>query len=169
MIKGDSVISIDKVTVNIGVGASGEPLEKAEKLLEKLCNQKPIRTLSKSRIPSWGIRKKQPIGVKVTLRGKKALEFLNKAIEAKDRTLKRSQFDENGNFAFGISEYIDLPGVKYDPEIGIFGFDVCVSLKKRGYRIKRRKREKKKIPSNHKITKEEAIEWVEKNLNIKVR
>jgi len=125
------VISIDKVTVNIGVGASGEPLEKAEKLLEKLCNQKPIRTLSKSRIPSWGIRKKQPIGVKVTLRGKKALEFLNKAIEAKDRTLKRSQFDENGNFAFGISEYIDLPGVKYDPEIGIFGFDVCVSLKKR--------------------------------------
>ena len=163
------MISIDKVTVNIGVGASGEPLEKAEKLLEKLCNQKPIRTLSKSRIPSWGIRKKQPIGVKVTLRGKKALEFLNKAIEAKDRTLKRSQFDENGNFAFGISEYIDLPGVKYDPEIGIFGFDVCVSLKKRGYRIKRRKREKKKIPSNHKITKEEAIEWVEKNLNIKVR
>lgn len=163
------MISIEKVTVNIGVGASGEPLEKAERLLEKLCNQKPIRTISKSRVPTWGIRKKQAIGVKVTLRGKKATDFLNKAFDAKDRILKRSQFDDNGNFAFGIQEYIDLPGVKYDPEIGIFGFDVCVSLRKKGYRIKKRKREKKKIPSNHKITKEEAIEWVEKNLNVKVR
>ena len=115
------MIHLGKVTVNIGVGASGEALEKAEKLLTKLCGQKPVRTVSKSRIPGWGIRKKQPIGVKVTLRGKKAVDFVNTVVEAKDRMIKPSQFDENGNFAFGISEYIDIPGIKYDPEIGIYG------------------------------------------------
>jgi len=154
--------------VNIGVGSSGEELEKAEKLLEKLCGQKPVRTISTKRIPEWGIRKKQPIGVKVTLRGKKALEFLNKALDAKERKIKSSQFDENGNFAFGVSEYIELPDVKYDPSIGIFGFDVCVTLEKNGYRIKRRKRQKSKIPKKHKLTKEEAIKWVKDNLKVEV-
>lgn len=162
------MIRLGKVTINIGVGAAGEPLEKAEKLLEKLSGQKPIRTSSKKRIPTWGIRKKQAIGVKVTLRGKKALDFVNTVIEAKDRNLKPSQFDNNGNFAFGISEYIDIPGIRYDPEIGIYGFDVCVTLEKRGYRISRRKRQKKKVPVTHKLTKDEAIVWVEKNLNMKV-
>jgi len=162
------MIKLGKVTINIGVGNSGEPLEKAEKLLAKLCEQKPVRTLSKSRIPTWGIRKKQPIGVKVTLRGKKAVDFVNKAVAARDRTLSPDQFDENGNFAFGVPEYIDVPGVKYDPEIGIYGFDVCVTLEKSGYRISRRKRQKHKVPTNHKLTKAEAVEWVQKNLNIKV-
>lgn len=162
------MIKVSKVTVNIGVGSSGEELEKAERLLEKLCDQKPVRTTSTKRIPEWGIRKRQPIGVKVTLRGKKAIEFLNKALDAKERKIKKSQFDEYGNFAFGVSEYIELPGIKYDPSIGIFGFDVCVTLEKNGYRIKRRKRQKAKIPNKHKLTKEEAIEWVKKNLKIEV-
>ncbi len=162
------MIQLGKVTVNIGVGIGGEPLEKAEKLLTKICDQKPIRTSSKKRIPGWGLRKKQAIGCKVTLRGKKALDFVNTVVEAKERTLKPSQFDNNGNFAFGISEYIDVPGFKYDPEIGIYGFDVCVTLEKKGYRISRRKRQKRKIPVIHKLTKEEAITWTEKNLKIKV-
>ncbi len=161
-------VKVDKVTVNIGVGESGEPLEKAEKLLLKLTNQKPVITKSKKRIPTWGIRRKQAIGVKVTLRGRKALDFLKMALEAKEKRLNKSNFDKNGNFAFGIPEYIDLPGIKYDPEIGIFGFDVCVTLTKDGYRIKRRKREKKKIPSKHKLTKDEAIEWAKKNLSVNV-
>ncbi len=162
------MIKLGKVTVNIGVGTAGEPLEKAEKLLEKLCEQKPIRTTSRKRIPGWGIRKKQSIGVKVTLRGKKAKEFVDKVVEAKERNLKPSQFDENGNFAFGIGEYIDVPGFKYDPEIGIYGFDVCISLEKTGYRINKRKRQKHKVPRKHKLTKDEAIEWVQKNLDIQV-
>ncbi|MCK4327813.1 MAG: 50S ribosomal protein L5 [Candidatus Diapherotrites archaeon] len=162
------MIKLGKVTVNIGVGTAGEPLEKAEKLLEKLSGQKPVRTTSRKRIPTWGIRKKQAIGVKVTLRGKKALDFVNQAIEAKERTLRPKQFDENGNFAFGVSEYIDIPGVKYDPEIGIYGFDVCVTLEKSGYRISRRKRQKTRVARSHKLTKEEAIGWVQKNLDIKV-
>ncbi len=161
-------IKIAKVTVNIGVGESGERLDKAFALLEKLTGQKPVKTISKHRIPTWGIRRKQPIGVKVTLRGQKALDFLKKALEAKDNTLKPSNFDNNGNFAFGVHEYIDLPGVKYDPDIGLFGFDVCVTMEKDGYRIARRKRQKRKIPEHHKLTKEEAIKWVEENLGVKV-
>ena len=162
------MIHLGKVTVNIGVGTAGEPLEKAEKLLEKLCGQKPVRTLSKSRIPGWGIRLKQQIGVKVTMRGAKAKEFVEKAILAKEGKLSAKQFDQNGNFAFGIAEYIDIPGVKYDPEIGIYGFDVCVTLEKDGYRVHRRKRMKRSVPASHRLTKAEAIDWVQKNLKIQV-
>jgi large subunit ribosomal protein L5 len=162
------VIRISKVTVNIGVGSSGEELERAEKLLEKLCQQKPVKTISNKRVPDWGIRKKQAIGVKVTLRGKKASDFLEKTLEAKERKLRESQFDNQGNFAFGIHEYIEIPGIKYDPEIGIYGFDVCVTLEKNGYRIKNRKREKKKVPNKHKLGKQEAIEWAKQNLKVEV-
>lgn len=163
------MIKISKVTVNIGVGSSGDELERAEKLLEKLCEQKPVKTTSRKRIPMWGIRKKQPIGVKVTLRGERALGFLNSALDAKERTLGENQFDECGNFAFGVKEYIEMPGIKYDPDIGIYGFDVCVTLEKNGYRIKKRKRQRKKIPPTHRITKEEAIDWVKKNMKVQVK
>ena len=162
------MIQLGKVTVNIGVGTAGEPLEKAEKLLEKLCGQKPVRTLSKSRIPTWGIRKQQQIGVKVTMRGQRAKDFVEKVVQAKEGKINARQFDENGNFAFGIPEYIDIPGVKYDPEIGIYGFDVCVTLQKTGYRINRRKRRKASIPASHRLTKPEAIDWVQKNLKMQV-
>ena len=161
-------IRVSKVTVNIGVGESGERLEKATKLLEKLTNQKPLLTNSKRRIPNWGIRKRQPIGVKVTLRGDKAIHFLEMALDAKDRVLNEENFDDNGNFSFGIHEYIDLPGIKYDPDIGLFGFDVCVTMEKIGYRIARRKREAKKIPIRHRLKKEESIEWAKKNLRVKM-
>ncbi len=57
------MIHLGKVTVNIGVGASGEALEKAEKLLAKLCEQKPVRTVSKSRIPGWGIALFDPVSI----------------------------------------------------------------------------------------------------------
>ncbi|RLI92118.1 MAG: 50S ribosomal protein L5, partial [Candidatus Altiarchaeales archaeon] len=67
---------IEKVVVNIGCGESGEKLRRAEKLLQKLVNKKPVRTISRHKIPSWGIKKREPIGCKVTLRGKDAEEFL---------------------------------------------------------------------------------------------
>lgn len=163
------MIKIKKLTVNIGVGDSGEELEKAGNLLEKLCKQKPVETISKKTIPGWGVRKKKPIGVKVTLRGQKAEEFLNKVLEAKERTLEEKIFDESGNFAFGIREYIEIPGIKYDPDIGIFGFDVCVTLGKNGYRIKNRKRQKRKVPEKHRLTKEESINWVKEKMNVEIR
>jgi len=162
------MISIEKVTINIGVGQAGEQMEKAKKLIEKLTGQKAIERTTQKRIPTWGVRKGLAIGTKTTLRGKKALEFLEKCLEAVDRKIKSKSFDEFGNFSFGIREYIDLPGVKYDPEIGMFGFDICVTMKKWGYRNAKRKIKKSKIPKKHRITKQEAIDYIKEKLKVEV-
>ena len=132
------MISIEKVTLNLGVGAAGENLEKAKKLLEMVSKQKPIETKGKKRIPTWNVRPGVPIGTKVTLRGKKAEEVLSTLLDSVERKLKKSNFDQLGNVSFGIHEYIDIPGFKYDPDIGMLGFDVNVTLQKWGYRVKKR-------------------------------
>ncbi len=159
-------IRIEKVTINIGCGEGGEKLEKALKLLEKLTNQKPVVTKTHKRT-TFGMAKGRPIGAKVTLRKQKAYEFLKKAFEAIENKLPASIFDEFGNFSFGIKEYIDIPGMKFDPEIGIFGMDVCVTLERPGYHIKK-KRIKRKIGKKHLIKKEEAIEWVKKAFGVEI-
>ncbi|HDD72351.1 MAG TPA: 50S ribosomal protein L5, partial [Candidatus Bathyarchaeota archaeon] len=69
---------------------------------------------------------------------------------------------------FGIREHIDIPGTKYDPKVGIFGMDVCVSVERPGYRIMRRKRCRTKIPRKHRVSREEAIRFIEEKFNVKV-
>jgi len=159
-------ILIDKVVINIGVGESGERHQKAMKVLELLTGQKPVATYAKKTIRGFGIRKGEAIGAKVTLRGEKAYKFLMDALSVKEMKLSRRLISD-GNFSFGIEEHIDLPGVEYDPDIGIFGMDVCVSLKRRGFRVARRRRCKSKVGSKHRITKEETIKWLE-SLGVKV-
>ena len=88
-------------------------------------------------------------------------------LSAKDNVLKQSQFDSSGNISFGIPEYIDIAGARYDPEIGIMGLQACVTLERPGFRIKRRKL-KRSIRKNHLITKEEAIEFMKKNFKVKL-
>jgi large subunit ribosomal protein L5 len=117
------------VTVNIGVGEPGEPLDQARDLLSRLAGgRKTIETRAKRRQPTFKLRKDLPIGTKVTLRGTEANEFLEKALTAKRKVLNEKNFDKQGNLAFGIHEYIDFPGIKYDPSMKMYGFDVCVSL-----------------------------------------
>ncbi|ACJ15564.1 LSU ribosomal protein L5P [Thermococcus onnurineus NA1] len=159
---------IAKVTINIGVGESGERLTKAETMLEQLVGQKPIRRHAKQTNKDFGIRRGEPIAVKVTLRGKKAEEMLRRLLAAVDNKLKASNFDEHGNFCFGIDEHINIPGVEYDPEIGIFGMDVCVTLERPGFRVAKRKRQRKKIPNRHKLTKEEGIVFAMEEFNVQV-
>ena len=161
-------IKIEKVVLNMGVGEGGDELAKAEKVMEEIAGQKPTRTLAKKTIRDWGIKKGSPIGCKVTLRGKKAEEALNKLLEAVGRRLKKSSFDAHGNFSFGIKEHIDIPGCKYDPEIGMWGLDVCVSLCRPGYRIKYRRKARRKIPRAHRITTEEAMEFVKNQFNVEL-
>ena len=161
-------IRVDKVVVNIGTGKAGEPLDNAVTLIERLTGKKAVRTISRTRNPTWGLRKGLPIGTKVTLRGKEALAFLKKAFEAVGNKLNSSSFDGRGNFAFGISEYIDFPGVKYDPKIGMLGFDVCVALRRPGYRVSKRKIRPSKIGKNHIITDAEAQEFISKTFGVKV-
>ncbi len=162
------IISVEKITVNLGVGESGERLDFAKELLAKLSGRKPIETLAKKRNPVWKLRIGLPIGVKVTLRGKPAHNFLEKALIARRKPLEVRNFDRTGNFSFGVAEYIDFPGAKYDPAIGMFGFDVCVTLSRKGKRVAQRKIKTTFIGKNQYISKEEAIDFAKSVLKAKV-
>ncbi len=157
---------IAKVVVNIGVGSSGEKLVKAMKVLESISGQKPVECRAKKTIRDFGIRRNEPIGCKVTLRGEAAMRFLEKALDAVERTINPDSFDNHGNLSFGIREHIDIPGTKYDPELGVFGMDVCISFERPGYRVSRRRRRKSKIPRKQRVTKEEAMLILKKKFNV---
>ncbi len=159
-------VLIDKVVINIGVGESGERQKKALQLLEELTGRTPTSTYAKKTIRNFGIRKGEAIGAKVTLRGEEALEFLKRALVVKENRLSIRQIGD-GYFSFGIQEHIDLPGVDYDPDMGIFGMDVAVSLKRRGYRVARRKIARGKIGKSHRVTKQDTVEFL-KSLGVEV-
>lgn len=161
-------IRVEKVILHICVGSNWERLQKAVKLLETLTNQKPVIRKAKKTIKGFGISKGTPISCMVTLRGERAVEFLKRAFEAIGFKLKSTNFDERGNFAFGIVEHLDLPGTKYDPQIGIFGLDVIVSLERPGYRVKRRKYRRSKVGKKALISREEAIEFVKESFGVEV-
>jgi len=159
---------IEKVVVNVSVGKSGEPLEKASKVLKALTGQNPCKRKAKKTIRDFGIRRGEPMACVVTLRKQRAIDFLKKVLHVVDYKIPKTSFDEYGNFAFGIKEHIEIPGVKYDPEIGIFGMDVCVSLSRPGWRVKNRQRAKAKIGSNHILTPEEAMIFVKDTLGVEI-
>lgn len=159
---------IEKVVVNISVGKSGEPLEKASKVLKELTGQTPCKRKAKKTIRDFGIRRGEPVACVATLRKDRAIEFLKEALNVVDNKLSRNCFDKKGNFSFGIKEHIEIPGVKYDPEIGIFGMDVCVSLSRPGCRIKNRHKAKAKIRSKHELTPEEAMVFVKDALGVEI-
>lgn len=162
-------VLVDKVTLNIGVGQAGVELENAKTLLERLSGSKAIETLAKVRNPVFHIKKGDPIGAKTTLRGPSAVEFVKKALKAKEFSLSKKSFDNYGNFSFGVSEYIEFPGAKYDPKIGMVGFDVCISLKRRaGWRVSRRRCAKAKISKKHRLSKEDGINFAQKILGVKI-
>ena len=159
-------IVISKATISIGVGESGERLSRAMSLLEKMFDQAPVKTFSKVTNPEFGIRKYQPMACKLTLRGEKADKAINMVLEGKGRSLKETQFDANGNLSFGINEHIDIPNMRYDPDIGIFGLNVSITFEKPGYRINKRKIQQKRVPQRHRITKEETLKFMEDNFQI---
>jgi len=159
---------IDKVVVNLNVGKSGEPLEKASNVLEELTSQKPIKKKAKKTIRDFGVRQGEPIACIVTLRKQKAIDFLKKVLPVVDNKISRSSFDKQGNFAFGIKEHIEIAGVKYDPDVGIFGMDVCVSMSRSGYRVKNRRKGKARLGSKHVLTPEESVLFVKETLGVEV-
>ena len=159
---------IDKVVVHVGVGESGQRLVNAETILKQITHQSPVRSIAKKTLPTFGIKKNEPIGTKLTLRGKAAEDFLTIALKAVGSSLKRGQFDEQGNFSFGIEEHTDFPGMRYDPEIGIFGMDVSVAMKRAGYRIARRRVAQKKLPIRQRLSKSETMEFVHKKFGVTI-
>lgn len=159
---------IEKITLNIGSGRDQSKLDKAVMLIEQITGIKPVKTVTNKRVAAWGLRPGLPIGCKLTLRGKQARDVLSRILEAKENKLKQSYFDENGNLSFGLSEYIDIPGVKYDTKIGMMGLQICVTFEKPGFRIKKRKLQKKKIPHKHLIKKEDTINYMKDNFKVQI-
>ena len=158
---------IEKVVVHMGVGEAGKKLQNAEEILNAITGQTGVQTISKSTIADFGIRKGDPIGAKVTLRSKAAVEFLKLALP--HANISKSSFDNEGNLSFGLSEHIVFPDQDYNPSIGIYGLDVTVVLNRAGARIKRRRRRSKSIPMSHRLTTEESVTFIESTFNVEVQ
>jgi len=161
-------ISLEKVVLNMGLGRSGDVIEIGKTALQQITGKKPAAREAKETQRDWGIRKGEPIGVAVTVRGEDAIALLTRLFEAKGNQVKERSFDNFGNYSFGINEHIAIPGVKYDPKIGILGLGVSVSLSRAGYSIRKRSKHKAKVGKNHIIKSEEAKDYLIKEFGVTV-
>jgi large subunit ribosomal protein L5 len=157
---------IEKVVVHMGVGEGGRELADAEEILEAITGQQSVRTSAKRTVQEFNIREGDPIGAKVTLRGADAADFLDTALALVD--LSASQFDETGNFSFGVEEHTEFPSQEYDPNVGIYGLDVTVNLVRPGYRVAKRDKVSRSIPSGHRLDAEDAVAFLEANFDVEV-
>lgn len=129
------VPKLEKIVINMGVGeAKDNPkaLEAAVKELSLIAGQKPIVTQAKKSIANFKLRAGMNVGTKVTLRGDKMYDFLDKLMNislprVRDfRGLKTSSFDGRGNYALGIREHIIFPEIDYDMVESIRGLDIVI-------------------------------------------
>jgi large subunit ribosomal protein L5 len=153
-------LRVVKIVVNIGVGESGDRRAKAEKVLAMLTQQKPVATRSHATNRDFGIREGQEIGAKVTLRREAATSFLHRALEARDHQIDPDSIDADGNFTFGIRDYTDFTGMKYDPGIGIFGLDVSVEMGRAGWRVRDRRAKSSALPAQVRVSSEETRKFL---------
>ncbi len=159
-------LKVVKVVVNAGVGESGETRTKAEKVLRMVTHQKPVATRAHSTNRDFGIREGQEIGAKTTLRGPRAVEFLDRAFEARDRQLDPESIDRFGNFSFGIADYTDFTGMKYDPQIGIHGMDIAVEIGRSGWRVRDRRARSAPIPRRLRSNRDETRRFLEQRFRV---
>lgn len=152
-------IKIEKIVFSIG--GTGDYLEKGFKLLQLLSGKKPAKMKTRKRIPSLGIRPKLEVGAVVTIR-ENISEILGKILAAEDNTFRKKQVSEN-NFSFGVKEYIEIPGMEYQRDIGIIGFDVTIVFKRAGRRVKLKKIKRGKTPKRQIISPQEIIKFMEDN------
>ena len=129
------VPKLDKIVINMGVGEAkdnSKVLETAVKELETITGQKVVTTKAKNSVANFKIREGMPIGCKVTLRGEKMYEFLDRLVNldlprVRDfRGVNSASFDGRGNYALGIKEQIIFPEIEYDKIDKVRGMDVIV-------------------------------------------
>ncbi|MGI0047802.1 MAG: 50S ribosomal protein L5 [Nitrosotalea sp.] len=161
-------ITVAKVVLNMGVGKSGDPIERARRALQQISGQQPNTRAARATQRDWGVHKGEPIGVAVTIRKQPAIELMKRLFAAKGNQIKGSSFDNFGNVSFGIKEHIDIPGVKYDPDIGIVGLNISISLTRPGFNIRVRSKHKASVGRGHIITAETAKAFLSHEFGIQV-
>jgi large subunit ribosomal protein L5 len=159
-------IRVDKITLNFGAGKDQKQLEKGAALIKMISGIEPVRTITSKRIPSWGLRPGLPVGAKVTVRGEQAADICKRLLTARDFKLRTSNIDNNGNVSFGLKEYLDIPGVRYDPAIGIIGLECTLTLKRPGYRVRDRKLRKARVSHNHRVSHDDATAYMKEHFNV---
>lgn len=131
-----AVPKLSKVVINMGVGEAANDKKHLQSALENLtviAGQKPVTTTARKSVASFKIREGWPLGCKVTLRGEKMYDFIERLIniaiprERDFRGLNSKSFDGQGNYSFGIKEQIIFPEINYDNIDNIRGMDVCIN------------------------------------------
>ena len=129
------VPKLEKIVINMGIGEAKENskiLDVAVKELETIAGQKVVLTKAKNSIANFKLREGMPIGCKVTLRGEKMYEFLDRLVNlalprVRDfRGVSADSFDGRGNYAMGIKEQIIFPEIEYDKIDKVRGMDVII-------------------------------------------
>jgi len=161
-------ISLEKVVLNMGIGKSGDVINIAKKALDEISGKKSSSRNAKAQQRDWGVRKGEPIGAAVTVRGDDAIALVKRLLESKGNVINGKSFDNFGNFSFGIKEHIDIPGVKYDPHIGILGLGISITLTRPGYGIRTRSKHKAKVGKDHIIKNQEAKDYFVKEFGVTV-
>ena len=161
-------ITLEKIVLNMGVGKSGDAIEIAKKALYQISGKKTYSRAAKETQRDWGVRKGEPIGVSVTVRGEDAKVLLKRLLDAKGNVLKGRSFDNFGNHSFGINEHIDIPGVKYEPQIGILGLGISIALYRPGYSIRKRSKHKASVGKAHIITSQEAKDYLVREYGVTI-
>jgi len=159
---------LEKLVLNIGVGSGGEELERAVTVLKAITGKKPLKTISKTNVKEFNLRKGRPIGTKITVRGKEAEKLLQRLFIVNNNKMLRKSFDNYGNFGFGIKEHISIPGIEYEADLGIWGLDAMGRIVRPGMRVKIRRKKRGKIPTHHYVSRKEAQLFLEKTFNIEV-
>ena len=158
-------IEIEKVVLNCG--GTEDKLEKSVKLLKMISGRKVREIASVKRIPTFGVRPGLKTGCSVTIRGKEKDELLKRLLDSINNTLKKKQIVENA-FSFGIKEYLEVPGVEYQRDIGILGFEVTVVFKRKGKRVGLKKIKRGKVPKKQHVRAEEITEFLKSKFNVEV-
>jgi large subunit ribosomal protein L5 len=161
-------IRLEKIVLNMGLGKSGDVVEIAKKALAQISGKKVNDRPAKKAIRDWGVRKGEPIGAAVTIRGNDGKELLKRLLEAKGNKINSRSFDNTGNLSFGILEHIDIPGIKYDPKIGILGLNITVRLIRPGFSVATRSKHKASVGKHHKITSDEAKAYLTREFGASV-
>ncbi len=134
--KNDMMIpKLDKIVLNMGVGeavADSKKIRSAHDDLMAIAGQKPVITKAKKSIAGFKVREEMPLGVKVTLRGNRMYEFLDRLVtiampRVRDfRGVSSKSFDGRGNYALGLKEHIVFPEIEYDKVDQIWGMDIVI-------------------------------------------